>query len=140
MSESSSGAAQVGRYQTIHLNAVAAEHLVRIRTDRELLFPWPLSLTEFNRHWHKLLTAAGVARQDHFALCSIRPTAGTILWVLNPKAARLCLGHQDAATTIHHYVAGQALIARALDDLPEVFVARGLDALPQPAAFAGGIS
>ena len=113
------------RRQTIHLNEMAMKHLLAIRTDRELVFPWLRSLEHFHKHFHRLQAAAGIPRKDHFGLHDIRKTAASILWEDSPAAAQYALGHSSMNTTMRHYVNGTSIVARALD------------ALPQPAAFAG---
>jgi len=60
-------------------------------------------------------------------LHALRRTAATALFEHNPGAARLLLGHQSDIITQEHYVGRQSEIVR-----------RGMDAMPQPAAFVGG--
>ncbi len=112
------------RRQRIHLNAVSIEHLRMIRTDRELVFPWPNSLVHFHRCFHRLQDAAGVPRKDHFGLHDLRRTAATALWEDSPAAAQCALGHRSASTTRNHYVDATSIVGRALDSLaqPEAFL------------------
>jgi len=114
------------RRHIVHLNEVAMRHLLMIRTDRELVFPWHHSGLHFYRCFHRLQTAAGIPRKDHFGLHDLRRTAASALWEDSPAAAQYALGHRSISTTRDHYVNGTSIVARALD------------ALPQPAAFVGG--
>ena len=109
----------------IHLNEPAMRHLSAIRTDRELIFPWPHDPRYFDAVFRRLQTAAGILRADQFGLHNLRKTLATALFEQgSPGAAQLALGHSAATTTERHYVAPSAIVSRALD------------ALPQPAAFA----
>lgn len=116
------------RGEVCHLNPTAMEHLRAIRTERELVFEWPYALTYFHVSFHKLQDAAGLPREKHFGLHDIRRAVGTLLWEESPQAAQLTLGHASSAVTKKHYVAKRGIVARALDRLPE------------PAAFAAGAS
>lgn len=117
---------KTGRWHVVHLNAITMEHLRRIRTDRELVFPWPHHHTTFWKTFHRLQDLAGIPAADHFGLHDIRKTAATVLWEGSPQAAQLALGHSTAKVTMRHYVQASGIVARALD------------ALPQPAAFLAG--
>jgi len=109
------------------LNDTAMEHLLAIRTDRELVFPWPSTSRMFYIALHRLQTAAGIAMADWFGLHDIRRTTATTLWEHNPAAAQLTLGHTTFATTQRHYVQAGGIIARALNTMPqpEAFVKGG---------------
>ena len=76
----------------IHLNKTALEHLRKIRTDRELVFPLPVTLFAFHKWFHKLQNLAGIPRDEHFGLHGIRRTTATALWEIAPHAAQLALG------------------------------------------------
>jgi len=107
------------RGQAIHLNAVTIRHLLRIRGDRELIFPWPTGDTHFHREVHTLLDAAGIPRDQHWGLHNIRRTTATVLWGSSPQAAQLQLGHTTMRTTQEHYVSGDEILRQALDELPQ---------------------
>jgi integrase len=107
------------RGQSIHLNTVSMRHVLKIRTDRELLFPWPQSLGSFNRAFHRLQDLAAIPRDQHFGLHGLRRTLATTLWGQSPEAAQLQLGHGAMSTTQKHYVLGDEILARALDALPQ---------------------
>jgi integrase len=107
------------RIQIIHLNPAALSHLAAIRTDREKVFPWPGSMKMFYTHFHKLLQFAGIPRKDHFGLHGLRKALATVLWEESPQAAQFALGHAGMAVTRSHYIAGDAMLARALDDVPQ---------------------
>jgi integrase len=110
----------------VHLNETAMEHLRAIRTDRELVFEWPYDQSWFHRCFAWLQQQAGVSKGEYFGLHTIRKTAATMLWQESPAAAQFALGHTAMEITRKHYVDGGALVATALDHLP------------QPTAFAGG--
>ena len=114
-----------GRPMMVHLNDTALRHLVAIRTNRELVFEWPHTMQHFNHMFHRLQAAAGIPDAQHFGLHDIRKTTATIIWGDDPAAAQYALGHASMSTTARHYVASAGIVARALD------------ALPQPEAFAG---
>ena len=120
---------KAGRAFTLHLTTTALEHLRGIRGVRELVFPWPHSETCFYKTFHRLQTAAGIPRKEHFGLHDIRKTLGTVLWEDSPAAAQYALGHSSPEVTRRHYVQGFGIVARALDRMaqPEAFTA-GLSA------------
>ncbi len=108
------------RTHVLPLNTSVIDHLRAIRTNRELLFPWPHGLlAPFYREWHRLLSAAGIPRADHFGFHDIRRTLATRLWVESPAAAQLVLGHVAVSTTIRHYVNGRNIVADALGSLAQ---------------------
>ena len=111
------------RFHVVHLNETAHRHLLAIRTDRELVFPWPHHSKTFNTMLHRLESAAGIARKDHFGLINIRKNLATRLWASSPAAASFALGHGSQGVTLRHYVASEGLVAEALDELeqPEAF-------------------
>jgi integrase len=110
---------------SVHLNETAYRHLLAIRTDREKVFPWPHCSRCFHTTFHRLQNASGIAQEEHFGLHALRRTLATMLYEQSPGAAQIALGHSDQRTTQAHYVAPNAMVARALD------------ALPQPEAFTG---
>jgi len=61
------------RRQTIHLNEIAMKHLQNIRTDRELVFPWPRSPNYFYACFHRLQTAAAIERSTSACMTYGRP-------------------------------------------------------------------
>ncbi len=112
------------RKMTVHLNAVALEHLQTIRApQRELVFPFPFGQRHFDTLFHRLQTIAGIPKKEWFGLHVIRKTAASILWDFAPETAQLALGHSTAEVTRRYYVAAMEKVARAFD------------AMPQPAAF-----
>lgn len=116
-----------GKPFSVHLNEAAFNHLWKIRSDRDFLFSWPHHVRHFHAYFHKLQDAAGIQRADHFGLHNLRKTLATMLYEQSsPGAAQLALGHSAVSTTERHYVASSGIVAKALD------------ALPQPAAFAEG--
>lgn len=110
----------------VHLNETAFQHLLSIRTDRELVFPSCSSLRNFHRIFHRLQNEAGLPAADHFGLHGLRKALATHLFAANPAAAQLALGHSQMAVTVNHYVAADSIVAA------------GLDQLQQPEAFASG--
>lgn len=103
----------------VPINDTTLEHLKTIRTDRELLFPWPHDMTHFHTCFHNLQDAAGIPRDEHFGLHSIRKLAATLLWEHSPATAQLTLGHASLRTTRKHYVAGGDMLRKAIDQLPQ---------------------
>ncbi len=114
------------RGQNVYLNRPALEHLEMVRGDRELIFPWsggrPFTRNEdsfFHRTFRRLQLAAGIPENETFGLHEIRRTVATVLWEHSPAAAQLQLGHTTMGTTQGHYVAGDQILVRALDKLPQ---------------------
>jgi integrase len=105
--------------QVVPLNTVAYDHLIGIRTDRELVFPFPGSPGMFNRHFYALQAIAGIPIKERFGLQEIRQTSATILWEDSPQAAQYALGHSRAQVTRRFYVAGNGLVARARETMPQ---------------------
>ena len=89
------------------------------RTDRELIFPWPYNWNYFHKIFHRLQNAAGIPRVEHFGLHNIRKAMATILWEIRPRRPNLHWDTQDQATTAKHYVQSAAIVAQALDKLPQ---------------------
>jgi integrase len=114
-----------GRPLVVPLNEMAYRHLEAIRLpERTLVFPWPHTMKHFQDVFHRLQDAAGIPFPEHFGLHALRKTHATALWEISPQAAQLSLGHTGMAVTIGHYVQSAGIVARALENLP------------QPSAFA----
>jgi integrase len=111
--------------QVLPFNHTVQGHLLSIRTDRSLVFPWPHHERWFHKQFHRLQQAAGIPSKEHFGLHDLRKTAATLLWEMVPAAAQLMLGHTSPQTTRKHYVNRQGILARAVEQMP------------QPPAFAG---
>ncbi|MCC6126008.1 MAG: tyrosine-type recombinase/integrase [Pirellulales bacterium] len=107
----------------VHLNEAVMEHLVRIRTDREMLIPCPWRRDQFYFWFGRLQEIAGISESERFGLHNVRKSLATRLWEISPGAASAVLGHTAQAVTQQHYVNPTGIAARALD------------ALPQPAVF-----
>jgi integrase len=110
---------KTGHGQMVHLNPTAMNHLLLIRGERELVFPWPHSDSLFNCQFHRLQAAAGIPESEFFGLHRLRKTLATCLWRQNPSAAQLGLGHTTMTTTQNHYVEGGGILADALDQLTQ---------------------
>ena len=109
---------KAGRDHTLPLHDAVVDHLMKIRTDRELVFPLPGGVRVYHVRLHKLQDEAGLSRKDHFGLQSLRRTLATTLYEINPEMARLMLGHVSLDTTRTHYVCADGLIKRAVESLP----------------------
>jgi len=107
------------RLLVLPMNETVREHLQAIRTDREMVFPWPMKDNRFYHYWHKLLDAAGIPSESRFGLHALRKTLATQLWALAPQAATLALGHAAASTTMKHYVNANGILADAMKKLPQ---------------------
>jgi len=114
-----SGSMKSRRPLVVYLNPTAVDHLRRFRDDRELVFPWPRGDRNFDTCFHRLQDAAGIPRADHFGLQSVRRLSATMLWQGNPSAAQFALGHTQMSVTQRSYVDGGALVAQALNALPQ---------------------
>jgi len=105
----------------VPLNAAALQAIEKIRTPRELIFPWknwPKNTKWFETNWKRLLAMAGIPEERQFGIHSIRKTTGTAVFNLNPAAAQLLLGHSDMATTQKFYV-NQGVVRAAVDELQQ---------------------
>lgn len=106
------------REQVFPLNAVAVEHLRRIRSPRPRVFGH--FTTEWTRRlWLKIQDQAGIPKSQQFGLHQLRRTFATKLFATDPSAAQLALGHSSIATTIRHYVQSTGIVARAVNSLPQ---------------------
>ena len=116
------------RPKVIHLNDTALEHLRKIRTDRELVFPWPFHPRTFYLQFHRLQREAGIAPKDHFGLHMLRKTLATNLAEESLSAAQFTLGHANSAVTEKHYIDGGRAAASALDRMhqPAAFMPRAI--------------
>jgi integrase len=124
------------RGHLIPLNRPALEHLERIKSASEVIFPWPYSRECFDDKFKLLQGLAGIPAGERFGLHAIRRTAATLLWERSPQAAQIVLGHTSALITLRHYVQPKAAAA-ALESLPQPWVT-----LPAtlPATVEGGPS
>ncbi|MEX2138586.1 MAG: site-specific integrase [Pirellulales bacterium] len=118
--------------QVIPLNQAAVDHLRAIRTDREFVFEYPTKTRRdrrdvrgFHVYFHRLQDACAIPAEQHFTLHQLRKTCATNLWEYNPQAAQYAMGHTSLGTTAAHYVRGHGMLARAVEQMP------------QPSAFAG---
>jgi integrase len=107
------------RPMVVYLNAPAMAALRSIRTDRELVFPWPHARRDFYKYLHRLEDSAGIPEAEQFGMHTIRKTVATLLYEVNPGAAQFALGHTTNDVTRQHYVDGGPMVARALDQLPQ---------------------
>lgn len=101
-----------------HLNETTLEHLGAIRSDRELVFPWPRHRRTFWLRFHKLQNFAGIPHKEQFGLRELRKTHATLLWGNSPEAAQLSLGHTGMEVTIGHYVQSGVIVSAAVDRMP----------------------
>jgi integrase len=117
------------RPQVYPLNRPAIDWLLAIRpeADSGLIFPWPLSCAKFDKYFHQLQQAAGIAAENHFGLQHLRKSFGTSMFEISPSAAMSAMGHTRLDVTMKHYLAADGLVTRAVE------------ALPQPAAFVEAI-
>ncbi len=110
-------------------NDVVLAHLLRIRTNRALLFPWPHSGRDFYGTWHAIQVAAGVsAKSGPFRkLHDLKRTCGTQLArVASGWAVRYMLDHAQSDVTGQHYIS-------PLDELRDA-----VERLSQPSRFTDG--
>jgi integrase len=107
------------RPQVIHFNRVTLKHLQRIRRVSGPVFPFPQARRRFWQLLHLLQKRAGIPEAEWFGLHGLRRTLATLLWEESPGAAQFALGHTTSDVTRQHYVDGGAMVARALDQLPQ---------------------
>jgi integrase len=98
---------------------VVFDHLCGIDGDRELIFEWPGCLENFRKHFHKLQRLAGLRPDEFFGLHTLRRTAATNLWKVDPAAAQLTLGHSSINITRDHYANAREVLGKAMDSIPQ---------------------
>lgn len=123
---------KTGKPSELPLHPVAVEHLLRIRTDRILVWPWrpqqaapdPIDKkkTSLYRQWHRICAAAGLLKR--LVPHDLRKTSGSQLYETSPGAASELLQHASITTTQESY----ANISRHTRDL--------MLSRPQPTAFS----
>jgi hypothetical protein len=106
------------RGTTVHLNQYAREAINAIRSDRELLFPWPHSPRHFYTVWWKLLKRAGIPESRWFGLHGLRKATCTEISAYSPMGAQLVMGHSDGTLLEKHYV-NKRIKRDALERLPQ---------------------
>lgn len=102
----------------VPLNESAREAIESIRTDRELLFPWPHCPRWFYYRWGQLLTFAGIPETRQFGLHGIRKATCTEMVGYSVIGAQLTMGHPDGTLLHKHYV-NRRVHREALDRLPQ---------------------
>ncbi len=107
-----------GRPLAVPMHQEVVDHLTAIRTDRELVFPFPSGERYFHETLRKIQAAAGIREEEFFGLHALRRTLATMLYEVNPAAAMLALGHTALAVTTTHYVRPDDIVARAIHGLP----------------------
>jgi integrase len=86
-------------------NEHVLRHLLRIRTHRELLFPWPHAPRDLYNTWHAIQTAAGLPTAEHFHIHDLKRTCGT-QWsrISTTWATRYMLDHAQADVSGLFYI------------------------------------
>jgi hypothetical protein len=102
----------------VPLNQYAREAIEAIRTERELLFPWPHCPRHFYTLWWRLLTYAGIPEERHFGLHGLRKATATEISAYSPMGAQLVMGHSDGTLLQKHYV-NRRIERDALARLPQ---------------------
>jgi len=110
---------KAGRPHIVPLNEAAMEHLRAMRTERELVFPWPIRLSAFYPAFRQLQRAAGLKPDECFGLHDLRKTLATTLWSVAPEAAILALGHAASSVTMRHYVNAGSVLTEAVKHIPQ---------------------
>ncbi len=114
-----------GRPQVFPLTDLAVEHLERIRTDRRLVFPWPMNIRQFHIYWNRLLWEAGIPKAEAFGLHALRRTALTRLAHHSLAAAQLLGGHRNVDITVTHYIDPSPIISKAIQSMPQTEIFGG---------------
>jgi integrase len=86
-------------YLWLHPRALAA---LELTGSADEVFPWPHSLTHFDRCHERLLAKAGFLPLTDFMIHGIRRTIGSALYEIRPTAAETLLRHKDTVTTAHY--------------------------------------
>jgi len=111
-----------GRVQ--YLSPAARAAIEAIRTDRELIFPWPHGRRWLQRAFKRLAKAARLPADRRWGFHAFRRTHATLVADASGggiETARISLGHGAAGVTMASYVAGRVqsrLAAQVIDRLP----------------------
>lgn len=83
------------------LNLIAVQHLMRLRGDRELVFPWPASRRTLDRQWHRMQSLAGLPSYDHIRIHDLKAVCGSRLAEAGASlfATMQQMDHANVATT-----------------------------------------
>jgi integrase len=112
------------------MNSVVFNHLSQLQQSAAIgdkVFPWPHCLLTLNRQWHRIQSAAGLPKEQHYKLHDLKRTCGTKLSRIgSPWAVQEMLDHSSIKTSQHY-----------IDALPEL--AALVEQVPQPSAFQKGI-
>ena len=98
---------------------LVALHLMRIRGDWELVFPWPIADRSFYRQWGKIQAAAGIEKADRIRLRDLK--AGSLTAYADAGAsphAIMKMGDHSSIATSMHYVKPTREVRRLADELP----------------------
>ena len=119
------------------LSRLLVQHLVRIRTDRELVFPWPHGQSTFYRQWRAIQFAAGLARPEWYKIHDLKRTCGTMhsRQGASPWAVKELLDHSTLRTS-EYYIDASDEAREAVErlKLPPAFYAD----FPAPTPIAAG--
>lgn len=110
------------------MSRLVAQHLLRIRGDWELVFPWPHSERTFYRCWHAIQLAAGIAAERQYKIHDLKRTCATLYAIQGAPSIALTqlLDHTGVAMS-ERYIND----ARAADSTREA-----VEKLRLPAAFS----
>ncbi|MDD4888304.1 MAG: tyrosine-type recombinase/integrase [Phycisphaerae bacterium] len=92
----------------LYVSAEAWEAIQAIRTDRELVFPWPHCRRHLDTIREQLLEKAGIPADRQFGFHGLRKALASDLAEGNPIAAQKQLGHAAMTMTSGHYVPPRA--------------------------------
>lgn len=81
------------------LNTTVLRHLLKLRSDRPELFPWPYGWTAFYTQWHALNDAAGIERPHYVPHDLKRTCVSTMLDVAEAFTVQRMADHASIATT-----------------------------------------
>lgn len=108
------------------MSRLLVHHLLRIRTDRELVFPWPHSESTFYRQWRRIQEAAGLTKPAWYKVHDLKRTCGTLhsRQGASPWAVKELLDHATLKTS-EYYVDASDEAREAVDRLrlPAAFYA-----------------
>ena len=112
----------------VYLHPQAREHIDRIRTERELIFPWrnwPKSYRNLNDHFTRLLFAARIPAWRHFKFNGLKKCHLSVLagqeYDQGIKLAQQSANHTSASITTGHYInesVSERVLRRAINSMP----------------------
>ena len=106
------------RHRAKPLNPTVAQHLLRIRSNRTLIFPWPHGERTLYNEWHRIQTDAGLRSPDHVRLHDFKRACLTIYAETAGPRVVQTMGDHSTLRTADHYVTSHREARQAVEHFP----------------------